>query len=104
MTRVAIYPRLTATYPALTRCCLAGVIMDNVALPYALIMSHCLTIRGQFAQNRADVARAINLIETGSMRLKKTITEEFQLQDHEIALRAVKQAGGWARMVLFRLD
>ena len=78
--------------------------MDNVALPYALIMSHCLTIRGQFAQDRADVVRAINLIETGGMRLKKTITEEFQLEDHQTALTTVKKAGGWARMVLFRVD
>ena len=78
--------------------------MDNIALPYALIMSHCLTIRGQFAQERADVVRAINLIESGGIRLKKTITGVFQLEDHEIAMRTVKQAGGWARMVVFRLD
>ncbi|KAJ7712724.1 putative isopropanol dehydrogenase [Mycena metata] len=85
------------------RCCFAGVIVDKVPLPYALIMSQCLTIRGQFAQSRDDVIQSIRLIETGNLKLTKTILRGFSLEEHEEALKLAGQSGGFEKMVTFTL-
>ncbi|KAJ7739833.1 putative isopropanol dehydrogenase [Mycena metata] len=85
------------------RCCFAGVIVDKVPLPYAVIMSQCLTIRGQFAQSRDDVVQSIRLIETGNLKLTKTILRGFSLEEHEEALKLAGQSGGFEKMVTFTL-
>ncbi|KAI1866643.1 uncharacterized protein JN550_007496 [Neoarthrinium moseri] len=73
----------------------------NVPVPYAVLMNHCLTIRGQFAQNRDDVVRSIRLVEAGNMRLRKVTTSQHTLEDHEKAFKIASQSGGWEKMVLF---
>lgn len=82
------------------RCCFAGVILENISLPYAVIMSHCLTIRGQFAQNRADVAQTIRLIESGNLKPKKKVVGPFPLEKYEEALETATKSKGWEKMVV----
>ncbi|KAE9375142.1 putative isopropanol dehydrogenase [Stipitochalara longipes BDJ] len=87
------------------RCCFAGIILDKVPIPYAVIMSQCLTIKGQWAQDRSDVIRAINLIEMGNLKLRKSIAQAFSLEDHETALKsAVAQSSGWEKMSIFSIS
>ena len=81
------------------RCCFAGVIADNVPVPYSIIMSNCLTIKGQFAHDRSDVVRAINLIEIGNLKLRKSVAPVFPLEDHEMAMKSIVQPSGWEKMV-----
>jgi threonine dehydrogenase-like Zn-dependent dehydrogenase len=87
-----------------SRYCFAGVIVDNVPVPYAVIMSHCLTIKGQFAQDRSDVIRAINLIEIGNLKLRKSIAQAFSLKDHEMAMKSVGQSSSWEKMIIFYIS
>ncbi|KAH8651375.1 putative isopropanol dehydrogenase [Xylariales sp. PMI_506] len=84
------------------RCCFAGVVLENVPVPYAVIMGNCLTIRGQFAQDRSDVIRAIRLIESGSMKLRKTVAAELPLEDHAKAMQAAADTKGWEAMVVLK--
>lgn len=83
------------------RCCFAGVIIDNVQLPYALIMANCLTIRGQFAQSREDVAQSVRLIESGNMKLRKNIAGPFPFEEYEKVMKTAASSKGWEKMVLF---
>jgi len=66
-------------------------------------MSHCLTIKGQFAQDRSDVIRAINLVEMGNLKLKKSITQSFSLEDHKMAMKSAAESSGWEKMVVFSM-
>ncbi|KAF7562270.1 hypothetical protein G7046_g1849 [Stylonectria norvegica] len=84
------------------RCCFAGVIIDNVALPYAVIMSNCISIQGSFAQNRSDVVQTIRLIEAGRLVLRKTIAGDFGLSEHSEAFRLAKVNRGWEKMIIFK--
>ncbi|KAF2995906.1 hypothetical protein E8E14_000982 [Neopestalotiopsis sp. 37M] len=83
------------------RCCFAGVIVDKVSIPYAVIMAQCLTIKGQFAQSRDDTARAIRLIESGNLTLRKEVIAQHPLEEHEEALKLAANSGGWKKLVLF---
>jgi threonine dehydrogenase-like Zn-dependent dehydrogenase len=59
-------------------------------------------IKGQWAQDRSDIIRAINLIEMGNLKLRKSISQAFSLQDHEMAMKsALAQSSGWEQMVVF---
>ncbi|CAG8042934.1 unnamed protein product [Penicillium salamii] len=83
------------------RCCFAGVILDNVSLPYALIMANCLTLRGQFAQSREDVVQTVRLIEAGILKLRKTIVGPFPLEEYDFVMKLAGESRGWEKMVLF---
>ncbi|ETS79001.1 hypothetical protein PFICI_08854 [Pestalotiopsis fici W106-1] len=83
------------------RCCFAGVIIDNVPIPYAVVMAQCLTIKGQFAQERDDTARAVRLIEAGNLTLRKDIIAQHPLEEHAEALKLAAESGGWKKLVLF---
>ncbi|KAK6206492.1 hypothetical protein LQW54_007674 [Pestalotiopsis sp. IQ-011] len=82
------------------RCCFAGVIVDKVPIPYAAVMAQCLTIKGQFAQSRDDVAQAIRLIEAGNMKLRKEVIARHPLEEYEEALTLAAASGGWKSLVL----
>ncbi|KAJ6588644.1 putative isopropanol dehydrogenase [Mycena capillaripes] len=83
------------------RCCFAGVIIDNVQLPYALIMANCLIIRGQFAQSREDVVQTVKLIEAGNMKLKKKIIGPYPFEEYSQVMDLAAQSKGWEKMILF---
>jgi len=83
------------------RCCFAGVIIDNVQLPYALIMANCLTIRGQFAQSREDVVQTVKLIEAGNMKLRKRIVGPYPFEEYAQVMELAAQSKGWEKMILF---
>ncbi|KAL7625004.1 hypothetical protein AAE478_004218 [Parahypoxylon ruwenzoriense] len=82
------------------RCCLAGMVPENIPLPYSTIRGNCLTIVGSFAQNRQDVALTIRLIEAGNIKLRKDIAGEFTLQDIAKAMRLANEIRGWEKMVV----
>jgi threonine dehydrogenase-like Zn-dependent dehydrogenase len=64
-------------------------------------MAQCLTIKGQFAQSRDDTARAIRLIESGNLTLRKEVIAQHPLEEHEEALKLAANSGGWKKLVLF---
>lgn len=84
------------------RCCFAGAVPTNVPLSYLSIRINCLTIRGSFAQNRQDVESTIRLIEAGNIKLRKTVSGEFSLQDVDEALKLAKDTAGWKQMALMK--
>jgi threonine dehydrogenase-like Zn-dependent dehydrogenase len=67
-------------------------------------MSHCLTIRGQFAQDRKDVIKAVRLLEAGNLKLRKCIDQEFTMENHEAAMKSAAQSSGWEKMAVFRVS
>ena len=89
------------TYLRKGRCCFNGVITEDVPLPYAVIMGNCLTIRGQFAQMRQDVAQTVRLIETGKLKLRKEIIGPFPIEEHAEMLDIAANSRGWKKMMLF---
>ncbi|KFG86077.1 putative isopropanol dehydrogenase [Metarhizium anisopliae] len=82
------------------RCCFAGVVLEDVSLPYAPIMVNCITIRGQFAQGHRDVAQVIRFIESGTLKLWKKVQGPFSLKQYKEALAAAKESRGWDKMVV----
>jgi len=68
-------------------------------------MTQCLTIKGQWAQDRKDVIRAINLIEMGKLKLRKSIAQNFSLEEHQSAMKsAVAKSSGWDKMAIFAMN
>ncbi|ROW12026.1 hypothetical protein VPNG_05281 [Cytospora leucostoma] len=82
------------------RCVLAGAIPDNLQLPYLTVRINCLTVKGSFAQNREDVEFAIRLIESGNLKLRKTIAGRYPLDEYETAVSLSKATRGWEQMVI----
>ncbi|KAI1134062.1 putative isopropanol dehydrogenase [Hypoxylon sp. FL0543] len=82
------------------RCCFAGMVPENVPLPYGVIRANCLTLLGSFAQNRRDVALTIRLIEAGNINLRKKITGKFSLEEVGDAMKLANEARGWENMVI----
>lgn len=83
-------------------CCFAGMVPQNVPLPYHTIRVNSLTIRGAFAQSRKDVENTIRLIEDGHIKLYKTISGHFALQDYSKGLILAKETRGWEGMVIIK--
>ncbi|KAL1895237.1 hypothetical protein Sste5346_005382 [Sporothrix stenoceras] len=84
------------------RCCFAGVILDNVALPYYYIMDNALTIKGAFACHREDTAQVLRLIEGGNIKLRKDIIGPYSLADYKETLVLAEESRGFSKMVVFK--
>lgn len=85
----------------LFRCCFAGVILDNVKLPYHYIMENRLTIKGAYACHREDTAQTLRLIEGGNLKLRKKILGPFPLNDFSKTMELAAKSKGWDKMVVF---
>lgn len=77
------------------RVSLMGVIMKDIAIPYAMAVMQNLTIRGQYMYEREDVWGLIKLAESGLLKLGiavgHEVVGEFGLEDHEKAFDVAQQ-------------
>ncbi|CAK7211450.1 hypothetical protein SBRCBS47491_001130 [Sporothrix bragantina] len=86
------------------RCCFAGVILDNVALPYRHIMDNQLMIKGAFACHREDTAQVLRLIEGGVLKLKKHVLGPYPLDKYKETLQLAEESRGFVKMVCFGVE
>ncbi|CAK7224250.1 hypothetical protein SEUCBS140593_005511 [Sporothrix eucalyptigena] len=80
------------------RCCFAGVILDDVALPYKHIMDNQLMIKGAFACHREDTAQVLRLIEGGVLKLKKQVLGPYSLGKYKETLQLAEESRGFTKM------
>lgn len=89
------------------RVSLMGVIMKDIAIPYAVAVGQNLTIRGQYMYERDDVRDLIKLAESGLLKLGTAaghvIVGEFSLDDYEKAFDVAQQNPEAGKKVLFNM-
>ena len=87
------------------RVSLMGGIPADISIPYFLVISKNLTIRGQFMYEREDARGIIKLAETGLLKLGKSggirTVGQFKLEDWENALEAASKNPEWGNQTVF---
>lgn len=87
------------------RVALMGGITGDISIPYFLVLSKNITIRGQFMYEREDVRNIIKLVETGLLKLGKGAGIEtigqFPLEDWENGLETAATNPEWGKQVVF---
>ena len=86
------------------RACLMGGIQENVSIPYALLMSKSLQLKGRFMYEREAILRLIKMVEGGVLQLGARagirIAGTYSLADWEKAFSAAEENTGWGVQVL----
>jgi threonine dehydrogenase-like Zn-dependent dehydrogenase len=86
------------------RCALMGGIGGDIEIPYIQVMFKNLQIQGRFMYDRSQVTRAIDLLESGNLKLGKAagvhIFGPYGLEDIEEALDAAVDNPAWGNEVV----
>ena len=88
------------------RCAVMGGAQTALDIPYQQIMFNSIRIQGGFMYRRPHIARMIEMVESGLLRLGEQIgvrpQEGYGLDNIYDALRAAKESSGWGTQVVLQ--
>ncbi|MGC9522926.1 MAG: zinc-dependent alcohol dehydrogenase [Anaerolineae bacterium] len=81
-----------------------GVFGEKPRVDLGVVQDHELNLVGTLMYQKSDYERAIELVESGEMRLKEMVTHRFAFEDYAKAYRAIEESEGRYMKVMIELD
>jgi alcohol dehydrogenase len=83
------------------RVVLMGGVREGVEIPYAWLMRHGVTVRGQWMYPRESIGRLVALVRAGLLRLEQAAITTFELDEvNEAIAHAAAHAGPFQATIL----